>query len=370
MYRWSIVIVAIGVYAIVLSCVMWPSPSPAQGQTSVTKNSVAPTSTIVSREGLPLCAVGMQIQRTDWIDKYKQSIDEIAAIGADAVKFVIDTRQETVKSTHIFLDMRMTPTPEMLAELIRHAKEKKLRVILMPIVLLDNPRGNDWRGVIDPQDEYGGWEEWFDSYRAMLFHFSWIAEANGVDLFVVGSEFVSAEKHTDEWIKTIQKVREVYHGRLTYSSNWDHYTQVKFWDHLDMIGMNSYWKFGEKGSNENPSVDQIKTRWSEIQKDLLPWVQRQGKPLMFLEIGWFSQKNVAYEPWDYTKDEPVDLELQRKLYEGFFESWWDKPELGGFSVWEWTPGDGGPKDSGYTPENKPAERVLRDWLAKPRWSVK
>jgi hypothetical protein len=204
----------------------------------------------------------------------------------------------------------------------------------------------------------------------MLYHFSWIAEANGVDLFVVGSEFVSAEKHTDEWIKTIQKVREVYHGRLTYSSNWDHYTQVKFWDHLDMIGMNSYWKFGDKGTNEDPTVEQIKTRWSEIQKDLLPWVQRQGKPLMFLEIGWFSQKNVAYEPWDYTKDEPVDVELQRKLYEGFFESWWGNPDLGGFSVWEWTPGDGGPKDTGYTPENKPAERVLRDWLAKPRWSVK
>ena len=34
---------------------------------------------------------------------------------------------------------------------------------------------------------------------------------------------------------------------------------------------------------------------------------------MFLEIGWFSQANVAYEPWDYTQDElePIDLELQR-----------------------------------------------------------
>ena len=39
-------------------------------------------------------------------------------------------------------------------------------------------------------------------------------------------------------------------------------------------------------------------------------------------------------------------------------------------VWEWTPGDGGKDDKGYTPENKPAEKVLREWIAKPRWDVK
>jgi hypothetical protein len=38
-------------------------------------------------------------------------------------------------------------------------------------------------------------------------------------------------------------------------------------------------------------------------------------------------------------------------------------------VWSWEPGDGGPSDKGYTPENKPAEKVLREWLAKP-WNGK
>jgi hypothetical protein len=369
MFRWFLIVAAVVVYALVIGCVVWPTNLSAQPSAeAATETHVAPI--IHSHDGLPYCCVGMQIQRTDWIDKYKQSIDEIAAVGADTVKFVVDTRMETVHSTHIFLDMRMTPTPDQLADLIRHAKSKKLRVILMPIVLLDNPRGNDWRGVIEPAEEYGGWDEWFESYRNMLNHFAWIAEGNGVDVFVVGSEFVSAEKRVDDWTKTIQSVRKVFHGRLTYSSNWDHYRQVPFWDQLDLIGMNSYWKFGEKGSDENPSVEHIVGRWREIQKDLVPWVQSTGKPLMFLEIGWFSQKNVAYEPWDYTQDQAIDLELQKKLYEGFFQAWWNNPHLGGFSVWEWTPGDGGPKDSGYTPENKPAEKVLRDWLAKPRWDVK
>ena len=370
MKRWWIVLVAIGVYVIVLGCVILPAGT---SQSRAAAPNAAPTHTTsaisVSREGLPYRCVGMQIQRLDWIDKYKQSVDEIAAIGADTVKFVVDTRVETVRSTRVYMDLRMTPTAEQLADLIRYAKSKKLRVILMPIVLVDNPQGNDWRGVIDPADEYGGWDAWFDSYRDVLNHFSWIAEGNGVDVFVVGSEFISAEPKVDQWIKTIDHVRKTFHGRLTYSSNWDHYRKVHFWDHLDLIGMNSYWKFGEKYRNENPSVDDINKRWKEIQSDLLPWVKEQGKPLMFLEIGWFSQKNVAYEPWDYTREQPIDLDLQRKLYEGFFQSWHGNPQLGGFSVWEWTPGDGGAKDNGYTPENKPAEKVLRDWLAKPAWKV-
>jgi hypothetical protein len=376
----GMIVAALLAYALVLGCVMWPANAPARDAAADKGNGHAPVdgdlpvSTINSREGLPIIAAGMQIQRVDWIDKYKKSIDEIANVGCDAVKFVVDARQENGASARIYLDLRMTPTPEQLGQLIQHAKSKKLRVILMPIVLLDKPRGNEWRGKIQPSPDpdFGGWPEWWNSYRDMLNHYAWIAQANGVDVLVVGSELVSTEteEHLEQWRRTIKSVRKTFKGRLTYSSNWDHYDHVKFWDQLDLIGMNSYWKFGTEGSNENPSVEHIVSRWKEIQNDLFPFVKKVNKPLLFLEIGWFSQDNVAYEPWDYTRDQPINLELQRKLYEGFFRAWWGNPHLGGFSIWEWTPGDGGPEDNGYTPENKPAEHVIREWLKKPRWEVK
>ena len=91
--------------------------------------------------------------------------------------------------------------------------------------------------------------------------------------------------------------------------------------------------------------------------------------MFFLEVGWCSMATMASEPWDYTKDEsesPTDLQLQKRLYKGFFESWYGKPELGGFSIWEWDPQGGGPTDRGYTPKGKPAEEVLKSWLAK-KW---
>ena len=320
------------------------------------------------RMDLPFRGVSMQLHRVDWLEEYKKSVDEIASLGADTLQLVVDSRMENGGSARIYLDMRLTPDPQVLGSLIDHAKSKGLRVVLMPIVLLDNPRGMEWRGTINPAD--GDWAGWWQSYRSMLYHYSWIAETHKVDVLVVGSELVSTEKKADEWRKTISQVRETFKGMLTYSANWDHYKDIPFWEQLDLIGMNSYWWMGANAQDRNPSVEVIQQRWGRIQEQVLGFARSKGKPLMFTEVGLCSIANAAHEPWDYTKiDEPLDLELQRKLYEAFFRSWHGKPGLGGFSVWEWPPGEGGRQNRGYTPEGKPAEQVLREWMAKPRWQV-
>jgi len=103
---------------------------------------------------------------------------------------------------------------------------------------------------------------------------------------------------------------------------------------------------------------------------VLTFARQMKRPLLFLEVGWCSLANSANEPWDYTKSSvKIDLELQKKLYEGFLSSWYGQSGFGGFMIWEWTAGDGGPNDRGYTPEGKPAQKVLREWLRKPRWEV-
>jgi len=202
----------------------------------------------------------------------------------------------------------------------------------------------------------------------MIEFYAYIANNTGVDVMVVGSELVSSESKLQEWTDTIRDVRGIFHGQLTYSSNWDHYTSVKFWDQLDMIGMNSYWKLGD---NASVTTDQIVSSWrNPIQKDLLPFAAKQHRPVMFLEAGWCSLANSASASWDYTQEkEPIDLDLQKRLYEGFFQAWYGNPSLAGFMMWNWEPGDGGQEDRGYTCKNKPAEQVLRDWLAKKPWTV-
>jgi hypothetical protein len=355
---------AVALYLLVLGCVLWPDQSSGEKAPGAGPARLASITPAGAKDVLPLRGVALQIQRVDWIERYKKSIDEIADLGADTVSLVVDTRQENGTSSRIYLDMRMTPTPEALASIIDHAKSRGLKVVLMPIVLLDAPRGDEWRGKLNPEN----WDQWFESYREMITHFAWIAEGHKVDVLVVGSELVTTENRVEEWTRTIKKVREVYKGLLTYSANWDHYTSIRFWDHLDLIGMNSYYDLGD---DHTVKVEEIERRWQDIQQDLLSFQREVGKPLLLLEAGWCSLQNAADAPWDYTQtSEPIDLELQRKLYEGFFRSWYGNPKLGGFMIWEWPPDAGGTDDRGYTPKGKPAEKVLREWLAKPRWEVK
>ena len=353
---------AAAVYLAVVGCVVWPTGTAANRPGSAGAQPAGARH--VKLDGLPLRGVAIQIQQVGLMEPYKRAIDEIAATGADTVEFVVTARMENGTSSRIFIDVRSCPTPDQLAELIARAKQNKLRVVLMPIVLLEAPQGSEWRGTIRPN-----WPEWFESYRDMMRHYAHLAERTGVDLLVVGSELVSTEGQLAEWTKTIQMIRGQYRGMLTYSSNWDHYVDIQFWDQLDIIGMNSYWKMGD---DRHASVDEIVGRWRNIQKDLMAFSNRKGKPILLLEVGWCSMANAPYEPWDYTKlHEPLDLDVQRRLYEGFFRSWYGNPNLAGFMVWEWEAlSEGGPNNRSYTPKGKPAEKVLREWLAKGPWEVK
>jgi beta-lactamase regulating signal transducer with metallopeptidase domain len=316
---------------------------------------------------LPYCGFSMQLHNPGDLAGYEKACDEIAALGGDTVMFVPTLSMENGSSDVLSIDALHNLADANLRELIQHARAEKLRVILMPIVLLDKPRSEtEWRGTIHPDH----WDDWFASYQEMISHYARVAEETGVNLLVVGSELVSTETFVQDWHATIGKVRTVFHGQLTYSSNWDHYTKVPFWDDLDIVGMNSYWKLGPDGDH-TVSVQEIENRWTDIQKDLFAWQATIKKPIILLEAGWCSLANASYEPWDYTRTNlEVDVNLQTRLYHGFFASWWGKPQSAGFMLWDWTPeSPGGPADKGYTPRGKPAAETVKNWFAKPRWET-
>jgi len=296
------------------------------------------------------------------VERARRLFGEMAELGANAVLISNPGYQEHAGSDTFEIDPAVTPSDEQWREIIRLAHHHGLRVILMPIVLLSHPRGSEWRGVINPPN----WDDWFDRYREFVLRFARIAEANRVEVMTVGSELISTEKYTDRWRNLIRDVRKVYHGKLSYSSNWDHYKVVEFWDELDLVGMTSYYKLA---SEPNPSLDALLEAWQPIKRGVLRWQQRVGKPLLFTEIGWCSQEGAASQPWNYfhkQKATPAGLEEQRNCYLAFLKTWADTPEVGGMIWWEWNDDRGGPEDYNYTPRGKPAEKVLSDWLQSVR----
>ena len=305
----------------------------------------------------------LQLQSSYVYHPYEKYIEEIADTGANAVNFVLAAYQENCGSTSIFVEARKIPSDERLIKLVALAKKKGLRVVLMPIVLLENPKAGEWRGKINP----GNWDDWWKDYNDYILHYAKVGQIAGVELLVVGSELVSTEKdHGGRWRSLIRQVRQRFDGYLSYSANWDHYRPVTWWRDVDIIGMTTYYDLTE---GKEPTVERLMASWRPIRKEILEWQRTIGRPILFTEVGWPNQTTCAQYPWDYTRspDKP-DTTAQANCFEAFFRTWIQRPETAGFLVWEWRnhPEQGtGPEDPGYVPCGKPALETIKKHYQAP-----
>lgn len=306
----------------------------------------------------------LQLQSASPTRPYEKYIDEITDAGSNTICLSVAGYQENCASTSIFIDARRSPGTERLMSLVSHAHKRGLRVMLMPIVLLENPRAGEWRGKIGPKN----WDDWWEDYNNYILHYARIAQAAGVEVLAVGSELVSTEKdHADRWRSLIARVRKTYKGYLIYSANWDHYLPVSWWDAVDIVGMTTYY---DLTAGKPPTVDLLTKSWKPIREEVLAWQKTVGRPILFTEVGWPNQVTCAQYPWDYTRspDKP-DPKAQANCFEAFFGTWIKEPSVAGFLVWEWRnyPGQviDPSKDTGYVPCGKPAMEVIEKYYRMP-----
>jgi microcompartment protein CcmK/EutM len=69
-------------------------------------------------------------------------------------------------------------------------------------------------------------------------------------------------------------------------------------------------------------------------------------------------------PWDFSINNGVNLTEQANEYQALFSYWNSVSFFKGISIWEWEPytNAGGSSDTGYTPQNKPAEQIMSSWF--------
>lgn len=308
--------------------------------------------------------VALSMHSQDPNYSYLKAVKEIRELGATDVSILVHFYQDHSASPKPKRHAFRTPSDKNLVNTIKTARKLGLRVLVMPILLLEKPREEDWRGNIDPPN----WKTWRDAYLKEMLHFARLSEKAGANVFSVGSELSSLEHRLGDWKMMIRKIRSVFTGLLIYSANWDHYDQLNFWSELDLMGISGYYELTESLS---PKKDELLKSWKKVQKTILGW--RQGNrvkiPLVFTEIGYASQDGCASKPWNYYLSETVDCAEQRLCYEVFLEVWDQKPGLKGVYFYEWW-GEGGLKDHTYTPKGKPAEKVLRRWFQKLRKRAK
>ncbi|MBN1943732.1 MAG: hypothetical protein JW849_10610 [Phycisphaerae bacterium] len=348
-------------FVLLLSAAVWFGSLPGRAQQSPPPDaSWTPTTPVKTGE---FRGISLQLDAPHLDHPYETFISEIARTGANTINLVVHGYQENVKSTSIFLDNRKVPSDEHLERLIRFARKKKLRVMLMPVVLLARRSGSDWRGKIAPDD----WDQWWEDYTQFILRYANLAGRSGVEVFSVGSELISTETHTARWKELIAKVRQAFPGRLTYSANWDHYEAPKFWSDLDIVGMTTYFTLA-KGTE--PKLQEMLDSWGNIKGDILRWQKTVNRPILFTEVGWPNQVTAAEFPWNYyASPNKPDPQQQADCFESFFRTWSREQAVAGFLVWEWRNFPDQPTDpqtdTSYRPVGKPAMRVVQKYLLAP-----
>lgn len=268
---------------------------------------------------------------------------------------------------------------ESVRKVIKEARTQGLQVILKPHV---DPVVLEWRALINPVDT----EAWFNSYRDFILYYAKMAESEGVEMLVIGTELrsMTLPRFRGQWETIISDIRSVYQGKLTYGANasnpaqevwkdfWDgtslpdEYATCSFFDLLDYIGIDCFFPLTGK---ENPSQEEILSAWQSNVNGyplygLIKSVSlKYQKPVIMTEIGYPDGNGANINPWEMpTRQYIPNYTEQANCYEAAFTFWNAHSEwMQGMLLWAWTAKPGGAYNFQHSPQNKPAEKVITKW---------
>jgi hypothetical protein len=234
---------------------------------------------------------------------------------------------------------------------IRQAHGLGLKVMVKPHVWVQG----SWAGAVEPQSAED-WRGWFKRYGAALAAIARLAAEEGAAALSIGTELKQTTQRA-EWHDVIAAVRPLFPGQLTYAAhNVEEAEAVPFWGRLDLVGVTLYPPLGD---DANRAGRRAAMQAAAARLDALS--VREGRPVVVTEIGIRSARGAAAKPWESAEERTAepDPELQSVVLADWFDAL-DRPSVRGVLVWRWftDPRAGGPADTDFTVQGKPAERLL------------
>lgn len=240
---------------------------------------------------------------------------------------------------------------------IEELKNNNIKIMLKPQLWV-------WRGEFTGNIEMNSEEDWktFEkSYAKFILDYAQVAEDNHVEIYCIGTElnkFISLRPLY--WKQLIEDVKTIYKGKLTYAENWDTFVNVPFWNELDFIGIDAYFPLSDE---QNPTREALISGW-RVHKEKIESLSKQlKKQIIFTEYGYRSVDFNAKEPWDSNrKNNAVNLNAQSTALDVLYDQFWEEDWFAGGFLWKWYHDHekaGGEKNSRFTPQNKPAEEIVR-----------
>lgn len=279
----------------------------------------------------------------------RQALNAARRLGAKAIAIIPFLWQPSASSGEVVRGSDMQDHE--LRAAIHEARTLGFFVLVKPHVWVPE----SWAGAVEPATE-AAWQAWFARYRREIMRIAEIAAAEGVDTLALGTELAKTTRRP-EWIALIAAVRAIFPRSLTYvAHNLEEAEVVPFWDRLDAIGVSLYPPLG---------IDEDRVGRIAIMHDVAERLDqlaaRFDKPLIVAEIGVRSAAGAAAKPWESAEERHAapDGMLQAEVLADWLAAL-DRPTVRSVLVWRWLtdPAAGGPADTDFTVQGKPAERVL------------
>jgi hypothetical protein len=240
------------------------------------------------------------------------------------------------------------------------ARRVGMNVMLKPHVWV----GRGWPGEIS-FDSPGDWRLFFTYYERWIRHYALLAEMEQIDLLCVGVELAKTTMgHEAEWIAMVDRLRTVYHGRLTYAANWGgEFEQVSFWKAFDYIGIDCYYPLDTHEDAKDAALEE----GARAVMDRIETVSRRyGRLVLVTEVGFPS---TAAAPWRSPHDDSgeagVGLDGQARCFDAWLGAVRDRKRIAGVYCWKW-PSDLDTRDrhDGFMLNGTPAEAVISSWYSR------
>lgn len=245
---------------------------------------------------------------------------------------------------------------------ITKLQDGNIKVMLKPQIWIS--RG-EYTGYLKMETE-AQWQELEHSYRDFILAYATLAQEEKTKIFCIGTELEQfVVNRPDYWVQLIKDIKKIYKGKLTYAANWDEYKRVTFWDQLDYIGVDGYFPVSD---SETPTVAEAMEGWRPWKEEMSAFAKAQNKKILFTEWGYRSMNYAGKEPWVSDRSiDNVNLEAQSNATKAVFETLYPEDWFAGGFVWKWFifhDRSGGPENNRFTPQNKPAEAVIRSYYER------
>lgn len=253
--------------------------------------------------------------------------------------------------------------PEGIEQSILLLKKQNLRLMMKPHIWLRNGK---FTGDLKFTSE-AEWKKFETSYKEYIMLYAKISEKHHIEILCIGTElynFVTARP--EFWTALIRDVRKVYKGKIVYAENWDKVDQVNIWQHTDFIGVDAYFPLSE---NISPTEEEISRGWQKHTTMLEDLSSKYNKPVLFTEYGYRSIDYAVKEPWNSGRNiSNLNHNLQARALKVIYEEFWTQNWFAGGYLWKWHQyeNSGGLDNDRFTPQNKPAEKTVKEYYYKFR----